>query len=207
MSVPFSVVSLADLDTDSIVERLGALRYKWELRSEEFPFYTLGKSAYLDGTTPAYKEQYKELNTLLVETFPDLYITLVNYLAMMLGQPVRLADDLAFPGFHIFEADERFENIAGNWHQDYPQITLGLEGKDNSTITVAIKVPESGAGMDWIDPEGRPHHLAYKEKDAIWHNGLTMHRISGFKEIVKGEYRITMQGHLIRRANGFELYW
>lgn len=207
MSVPFSVVTLADLDTDSIVERVMALRDKWELRSDEYPFYTLGKNAYLEGKTPAYKEQYQELNKLLVDTFPDVYITLVNYVAMMLGQPVRLADDLAFPGFHIFEADERFENIAGNWHQDYPHLTLGLKGKDHSTITVAIKLPASGGGLDWMDSEGRPHHLAYHEKDVIWHNGQTMHRISGFKEIVKGEYRISLQGHLIRRANGFELYW
>jgi hypothetical protein len=207
MSVPFNVVSLADLDTDSIMERLLALKDKWELRSEEYSFYTLGKSAYLEGKTPEYKEQYKELNKLLVDTFPDLYITLVNYVAMMLGQPVRLADDLAFPGFHIFEADESFENIAGNWHQDFPQDTLGLKGKDNSTVTVAIKIPKSGAGIDWIDTEGKPHHLAYNEKDVVWHNGLTVHRIAGFKEIVKGEYRVTLQGHLIRRANGFELYW
>jgi len=201
------VVSLADLDTDSIAERVMALRDRWELRSDEYPFYTLGKNAYLEGATPAYKEQYKELNTLLVETFPDLYITLVNYLAMNLGQPVRLADNLAFPGFHIFEADESFKNKAGHWHHDYPQKTLGLEGKDNSTVTVAIKLPKSGAGIEWIDTEGRPHYLAYQEKDVIWHNGLTLHRIAGIKEVVEGEYRITMQGHLIRRANGFELYW
>jgi hypothetical protein len=207
MSAPFNVVSLADLDTDSIVERLMALKDKWELRSDEYPFYTLGKSAYIEGAIPAYKEQYAELNALLVNTFPDVYITLVNYLAMMLGEPVRLADDLAFPGFHIFEANERFENIAGNWHFDYPHKTLKLKGTDHSTVTVAIKIPASGGGLDWIDTEGSPHHLAYNEKDVIWHNGKTMHRISGFKDIIKGEYRITMQGHLIKRANGFELYW
>ena len=207
MSTPFNVVSLADLDTESITERVMLLRDRWELRSDEYPFYTLGKSAYLEGATPAYKEQYKELNTLLVETFPDLYITLVNYLAMNLGQPVRLADNLAFPGFHIFESNERFENKAGHWHHDYPQKTLGLEGKDNSTATVVIKIPKSGAGIDWIDTQGNPQYLAYQEKDVVWHNGLTLHRIAGAKEIVKGEYRITLQGHLIRRANGFELYW
>jgi len=41
----------------------------------------------------------------------------------------------------------------------------------------------------------------------IWHDGKTLHRIAGFKEHVPNEFRITMQGHLIRRNNRMEVFW
>lgn len=204
---PFKVASLIDLDTDSITKRLMGLKDYWESRSDDFGFYTLGKSAYLEGKTHSYQAEKDGYNNLLVKTFPDMYITVVNYLAMTLGEPVSFARDLAIPGFHIFEIDERMSGQAGNWHEDYSHITLGLNGKRPSTVTVAIKLPESGGGLDWVDEEGRPHYLPYHEKDLIWHDGKLLHRIAGATKIKKGDYRITLQGHLIDRGNGMELYW
>ena len=78
---------------------------------------------------------------------------------------------------------------------------------DINSYEVVIKLPTSGGGIDWLDPKNNMHYLEYKEKEIVWHDGLSIHRIAGLKEIVQGEYRITLQGHLIKRNNKIELYW
>lgn len=203
---PFYVATL-DIDTESIRDKLFALRDKWELRSTEYPFYTLGKTAYIDKHSKEYFDGVDKLNPILMDNFADLYDEVVDYFQKVLGEPVKFTEDLAYPGFHIFQSDKYLLEHAGSWHQDYPQLTLGLEGTDNSTFTVTIMLPASGGGIDWIDAPKSMKHLAYKEKDITWHTGLSMHRIAAIKEYVEGEYRITLQGHLIRRDGMIQIYW
>ena len=199
-------VGRLDIDTKDIVKRLMGLREHWQLRSDLYPFYTLGKNAYLDGLTPDYKNHF-ETDRIIVENFKDLLDAVIEYLSVLYGEHVVLSFDLACPGFHIFESSMRFQGISGNWHYDYPHETLKLNGTDPSTVTIAIMIPKSGAGLDWIDLNGQQQYLPYHEKDIITHDGATPHRIAGFKEIVHNEYRISMQGHLIRRDKNLELYW
>jgi hypothetical protein len=78
---------------------------------------------------------------------------------------------------------------------------------DPLAFTVAIKLPKSGGGMDYIDEFHQPQHLQYNEKDLILHDGQTIHRIAGIKEYVPDEHRITFQGHIIRRNNILEVFW
>jgi hypothetical protein len=202
----FEVENIQAINTDAVLNALFNNIRHWQLRSASYPFYTLGMNSYMDTKSGAYHNQYKYYNDILGDNFADLYKVVLSHLSKRLGEPVVLAYDLAWPGFHIFEADERFDGIRAPWHIDVPQVQLNVYGKDNSTVTVAIKIPASGAGIDWLD-DNYIHHLPYKEKDLVWHNGLTVHRIAGFREIVKGEYRITLQGHLIRRDNVMEFYW
>lgn len=199
-------IDTINIDTNSIIERLFNLKDYWQLRSDQYPFYTLGKSAYLDGLTPDY-HQHPITDKIIDKNFSDLLEAMIQYLSNLYNEPIVLSFDLALPGFHIFESDSRFEGISGNWHYDYPQDTLKLNGTDSSTVTIAIMVPASGAGLDWIDGNGQQQYLPYHEKAIITHNGQTPHRISAFKEIVPNEYRISMQGHLIRRDKILELYW
>jgi len=193
-------------DKINTLRRLFMLSEYWIPRSTEYPFYTLGRSAYLDGKTPQYKEKQKDMNALLYDNFVGLYKTILHTLQDELDEEVVLAEDLCYPGFHIFPSDEKFLTIAGNWHQDYPHITLGLPDIDPSTFTVPIIIPESGAGIDYII-EKEHHYLPYKEKVMLWHDGKTLHRIAGFKEYKPRDFRITMQGHLIRRNNRMEVFW
>ena len=193
-------------DKLNTLRRLFMLSEYWIPRSTEYPFYTLGRSAYLDGKTPQYKEKQKAMNALLYDNFVGLYKTILHTLQDELDEEVVLAEDLCYPGFHIFPSDEKFLTIAGNWHQDYPHITLGLPDIDPTTFTVPIMIPESGAGIDYII-EKEHHYLPYKEKVMLWHDGKTLHRIAGFKEYKPRDFRITMQGHLIRRNNRMEVFW
>jgi hypothetical protein len=128
-------------------------------------------------------------------------------LAVQLGEEITLTQDLALPGFHIFPTDEKFLDMAGKWHTDYPHVTLGLGEQGAQAFTLAIELPSSGGGMDYLDVMGGLHHVPYEEKDLVLHSGLTPHRISGITEYCPCEYRITLQGHLIRRNNNLEAFW
>ena len=203
----FCVKAKLDINVDEILNRLFKLEHLWVSRSKDFPFYTLGRSAYLDGNTENYKLDYFIENDILRRNFNDLYEAMLKYVSGELKEEVRLAWDLAHPGFHIFPADEKFLTIAGNWHTDYPHETLGLGNEDTSTITVCLMLPKSGGGVEWIDRNNNVHYQPYQVKQLIWHKGDVVHRISGFKEYVPGEFRITMQGHLVRRNGQMELYW
>ena len=203
---PFYVASL-DIDTDDIANKVFNLRDKWELRSPEYPFYSIGKSSYMDNDPKIYYGEAQILNPILLENFAALYDVVLSFLSGRLAEPVTLAKDLAYPGFHIFDITEKYRNFQAGWHQDRSLKSLEIIGTDNSSFTVSIKLPVSGAGLDWIDKNHIPRHIAYKEKDIVWHNGLTSHRIAGFKDIIGGEYRITLQGHLVRRNGKMEAYW
>ena len=196
-----------DIDTKEIVKSIFDCSKHWESRSNDYPFYTLGKSAYLDGKTDAYYKDSEWLNDILLDHFSGLYESVIDALQKELEESIELALDLALPGFHIFPSDPKFLTMAGNWHQDYPHHTLGLGDIDPLSFTVAIHLPKSGGGMDYMDEFHQPQHLGYNEGDLILHEGLTIHRIAGLKAYVPNEYRITFQGHIIRRDNILEVFW
>jgi hypothetical protein len=50
---------ILNIDTDKIADKVFRLQQYWVSRSDEFPFYTLGRNSYLDGRTPEYKEESK----------------------------------------------------------------------------------------------------------------------------------------------------
>jgi len=200
-------VRTLDIDTHEITLKVLELREIWSSRSKEYPFYTLGKSAYLDGNTDTYYKESAWQNDILLGEFGELYEKVIDVLQEELEEPVVLAHDLALPGFHIFLSDPKFLAIAGKWHMDFPHTTLELGDEDPSAFTVAIKLPISGGGMDWLDEAGFIRHVPYQEREIVLHSGLDVHRIAGFKKYTPGEYRITLQGHLIRRDKTMEVFW
>jgi hypothetical protein len=195
-----------DIDVDEIADKVFRLQQHWISRSNEFEFYTLGRCAYLDGKTPAYHEEIKTFNPILFKEFDSLYGIIIDYLSNQFDEPIAISDRLALPSFHIFMSNPFLLTHAGLWHQDYPHLTLGLGSVDPYTFTLAIKLPSGGAGMDYIE-DGQQKYLPYTEKEIIGHVGNVLHRIAGLKTYVKGEYRITMQGHLIRLNGVLTMFW
>lgn len=198
---------ILDIDTDDIVSKIMRLKPLWIPRSEDFKFYTLGRCAYLDGIKPQYKEEIKFSNPLLRKEFSDLYLTVIDYMSKHLGETVFLNNELAHPSFHILESNEYALYNGGSWHMDYPQLAVGHQIPDQTTFTLAIKLPTGGAGIDYSDDQRAIQYLDYKEKQIIVHDGLTMHRIAPLKEYVPGEFRITMQGHIIRIKGKLNMFW
>ncbi|SVD48193.1 uncharacterized protein METZ01_LOCUS401047, partial [marine metagenome] len=58
---------------DQVADSVLELKHLWESRSDDFPFFTLGKSAYLDGNTEEYFKGADKLNPVLMKTFKPLY--------------------------------------------------------------------------------------------------------------------------------------
>ena len=203
---PFTTVPL-DIDTESIVQTILLMKAMWISRSKDYPFFTLGRGAYLDGKTKEYYKNLSAENEMMVQTFAELYTEVGKALNSVFAEDIYLTTQLRVPGFHIFPSDKKFLKITGNWHQDHPHVTLGLEDVDSYAFTLAIKLPKSGGGMDYIDEFHQRQHLAYNEKDLVIHNGQTIHRIAGMKEYTPNEYRITLQGHIIRRDGLLEAFF
>ena len=90
---------------------------------------------------------------------------------------------------------------------DYPHTTLNLGNTDPHAFTLPISLPVSGGGMDCLNEVGMMKHIPYNERELVLHSGLDVHRISGMKKYMPGEYRITLQGHLIRRNKSMEVFW
>ena len=194
-------------DASKVVESLLGLRDRWESRSDDFPFFTLGKSAYLDGKTGEYFSGAEKLNPVLMKTFMSLYQALAPALSKELGEQVLFNLKLALPAFHIFPADEKLLSISGHWHTDYPHITLGLGDKDVSAFTVPIMLPASGGGMD-IRHSWGDEYCEYSVGEMIMHDGKTLHRIANYKKYKQGEYRITLQGHIVRdEMDRLTMFW
>jgi hypothetical protein len=205
-SSPFTIVPL-DIDIGAITCKVLCMKDKWVSRSKDYPFFTLGRSAYLDGKTKKYYKDLPAENEMMVQTFAELYTEVGKALNSVFAEDIYLTTQLRVPGFHIFPSDKKFLKITGNWHQDHPHVTLGLEDVDSYAFTLAIKLPKSGGGMDYIDEFHQAQHLAYNEKDLVIHNGQTIHRIAGMKEYTPNEYRITLQGHIVRRDGLLEAFF
>ena len=202
----FIVRKKLDIDTDTIIKNIFDLKPLWVPRSDEYPFYTLGRNAYLDGKTDSYKQYPIFENPLFYNNFEDLYEAVIDVLKKELCEEVKLAWDLSYPGFHIFKSDKKLLDISGHWHHDSPHTILEIDDIDTSTFTVPIMLPKSGGGIDYLINE-KEHYLPYREKQLLWHNGKTVHRIAKFKECEPDEYRITLQGHLVRRNGQMEVFW
>ena len=187
---------------DQVADSVLELKHLWESRSDDFPFFTLGKSAYLDGNTEEYFKGADKLNPVLMKTFKPLYKRVANVLGSELGEKILSDDDLALPGFHIFPSDEKLLLISGNWHSDMPHMTLDLGDKDANAFTVPVMLPTGGGGMEFEDG-----YYPYAVGEMIMHSGKRSHRISSYKKYKQGEYRITLQGHIVRRNTGLIMFW
>ena len=197
-------LGLDQLDIDEILFNVVKLSDYWIQRSEA-PFYTLGRNVYMDGKTPEYFKEARRLNPKLVDHFKDLYVNVQVYLTHLIGEQIYLNHEFAYPSFHIFESNPAFLNYPSNWHTDYPYETLGLKNDTSSSFTVVIDIPKSGAGLEYID--GEEKYLEYNVGDIIFHKGNFLHNIARLKEYVSGEYRITLQGHIIRHNDRLIMYW
>ena len=82
-----------NIDTDDITERVYELTEKWISRTDEFPFFTIGRSAYLDGKTPEYNKDIRYDNALILGVFGDLHEQALQTLENYFNEPINLSWD------------------------------------------------------------------------------------------------------------------
>jgi hypothetical protein len=145
-------------------------------RREMFPidFYTLGAASYLDAVADleTYRERARSTNPALEARFGWLYELLVSRLSLLFGDCC-LAEDLAYPGFHVFghrpgtknstftiramqaltasiHSDRQFEPHQAVWSK-FADVDL----QNTLTFTLALQLPRHGAGLCVWDEEFR----------------------------------------------------
>ena len=191
----------------NVVDIILDMQPLWIPRANEYPFFTMGRCAYIDGNTDIYYKESARLNVILLKKLNFLYENVLKGLSFLLGEPVKLAHDLAIPGFHIFQSDPLLLTTSGGWHKDIPHTTLKLGSIDPYSFTLPIQLPSSGAGLDYINGLRQKKYFAYEKNNLMLIDGSLVHRISRSREYIPGEYRITLQGHLIRRGKTLEAFF
>ena len=198
-----------DFDCKQVADNVRGLGRmgKWESRSDEFPFYTLGKSAYLDGNSGTYYKGADGMNLTLFRTFNSFYKEVAGKLSTFLGEWVVFNPKLALPGFHIFPADPKLLSVSGNWHLDSPHETLGIGDKDVHAFTIAVEMPTGGGGMDFRFGGDEDQYVEYNVGEMFIHSGAVPHRIASYRQYVEGDCRITLQGHIVRDGEDLIMFW
>lgn len=214
----------------TIREQLFALREQWTSRGEGGGFFTLGVAAYLDapGQNDAYLKAAKGMNPLLRENFGWLYERVRSGFEGLLGKPIFYDGECSLPGFHIFMyqgADQSDDRPSTRAHFDMQWIHAmpGCHPEETLSFTLSIEEPSGGSSLE-IWPvrcnDVRPGFdalkyaatypsktLRYSRGHMVVHDGLLLHAI-GVASTAKPEgYRITFQGHGVRVAQGWKLYW
>lgn len=222
-------------EAERACNRVHELRSHWVQRHDELPFFTLGAASYLDATnghTEAYREKARRFNPLLREHFGWLLDRLVRGFSAHVGRPAVFDERLALPGFHVFLAHPAFAANTASIHYDlqYQSIDWTEVGAVNAdeqrSLTLAIRLPASGAGLRiWdidaremaaLDPEAqrewraahrRPTRIRYRVGTLLVHSGHHLHQIAPLEDQRPDDQRVTLQAHALPAGDRWVLYW
>jgi hypothetical protein len=213
----------------AIVDRVHELRSLWVFRQPGF--FTLGRAAYMDCRSPPAREHYLReagwLNEELLRGFAPLYDNLIATLEEALGEPCRLIEWQAIPGFHIWlgRGIPRIGFDAASVHFDLQYFDLGLDGGEWPTLdevvsfTLPVRLPQAGGGLNVWDvthpeqvgweawPYKAVSRVPYSVGSLVLHTGHEMHQIAPVERIAEGDQRVCLQGHGIRKDGAWLLYW
>jgi hypothetical protein len=210
------------------------LRDVWIQRHPSLPFYTLGIASYLDASQNNQEDYYnksRQYNPVLQKHFGWLYDRLANALSKQLDGAVSYAENLALPGFHIFQAHQEFEQPIAAIHTDvnhqlftWPS-NQEIDFDRSLSFTLAIALPEFGGGLNlWdlsheeiierpptevkglIESRTKSFH-PYKLGSMVLHSGNIVHQIAPGKNLQTDDERITLQGHSLYSQGSWQLYW
>ena len=230
---PREVQVLTLQECSQVADAVESLRTHWVHRSTDLPFYTLGAASYLDGATSAcYRARATACNTVLWSSLEWLYRRVIDALEGVLEAPVAYAEDLGLPGFHVFLAHPLFCLPIATVHCDlqyelhewaYPPTEVDLSNP--LSFTLPLELPASGSGLNtWPLDRAEIGNLDAVEVDArlgrstcqyhpyrlghmLMHSGHTVHQMAPTENMEPPDRRITLQGHGLRCAGTWRLYW
>jgi hypothetical protein len=220
----------SDAECRDLSARVVALRKHWARRGYN-GFFSLGTAAYLDApeSFSAYLAAASETNVILRNNFDDALETVRAFFEEMLGQPAQIAEEVAVPGFHIFEFDgsARQNDLPATrahfdlqWVDAFPRSDL----QGTVSFTVLVDQPSGGAAMQvWplrfsqtapptvtVREYAQSHtsrRLAYDGGGMIIHDGHVLHAIGTSEDSKPRGRRITLQGHGALIDGTWVLYW
>lgn len=217
-----------------------ALRSHWITRgSPEHPFHTVGAASYIDATSrtppPRYAEILVETNPVLRDHFRWLYARVMYALSIYLQAEVRTADELALPGFHVWEGlNVPTSSLSIHFDLQYLSIPWpGVQRADRTrplSFTLPIALPKAGGGLnswdlsyeaqamsfqttkriatfDEMTRNRPPTFHPYAEGVMTLHSGHTLHQIAAVERAEPDDERITLQGHGLYCDGAWTIYW
>lgn len=198
-------------------------------------FFTLGAASYLDDPSeyPARASQY---NPVLRDGFDWIYSRLADFLARRLHAPVDFAENLALPGFHIWDTPSIFTQPVASVHFDlqylrtWPKDAPGVDFDHPLSFTLSIRLPKRGGGLNVWDVTYERYMRFYQRTQARFqpadltvllervrypycigglslHSGLWLHQVGEVDEVFPDDQRITLQGHALLVQGTWKLYW
>ena len=221
---------LSPAECDEVATAVLGERDRWTSRSPTGMFATLGVNAYMDLAPAAdvdasYFGPVRGSNLVLRQRFDSLHGKLAEALETELGLPVRYADDLARPGFHIWVGLGIPSQPLASIHFDlqYQRLLARPEYAHASgtvSFTLPVRLPAAGSSLRvWpchypadrhrvpairrTEPEIVPYHLGH----AVVHSGHVLHQIGVTPTVRPDDIRITLQGHGLVVGRQLVLYW
>lgn len=225
---------------DEVCANIHGLKPLWTSIHPPNTFYTLGTASYINFTKPdegadVYFNRAGFYNPILKEHFGWLIETVREAIQHQLGEPVRITEEFAIPGFHIFESPSVPREPSSSLHFDlqYEHLTWPLsEEIDFSrplSFTLPVRLPFAGGGIvvwdieytEYLDALRRglvsrvedlqevrsKSFYRYRLGRLVLHSGHLLHQIAHISQVQNDDERITLQGHALRRAGMWELYW
>ncbi len=211
-----------------------ALRKYWTHRHEFLPSHSVGAAAYLD--VPAdgvhsYMMRAIRMNKFLRRDFGPLSEQVRAAMQDHLHAPAIITPRFAVPGFHVFEAHPRLDELKPRIHFDLQGLRLDFKTEDAEdpakrlSFTIAVALPTGGAGLNtWefqhneylkmtptevdthfetLEPTYHPYALG----ELVIHTGSKLHAIAADLEMGPEDARVTYQGHGQFTEGQWHLYW
>jgi hypothetical protein len=235
-----SIPVLSPQECERVRQTVHALRASWITRgSPEHPFYTVGAASYIDATSRTHPPRYSEIliqtNPMLRECFAGLYARLMYELSVYLQAVVRTADELALPGFHVWEGlHVPTSSLSIHFDLQYlsipwPDVTRSDRTRPLS-FTLPIVLPKAGGGLNSWGLSYEAHSAEYKATRRVapmdevirnrtqtfhrykpgvltLHSGHTLHQIAAVEQAYPDDERITLQGHGLYCDHAWTIYW
>ncbi|EOD69164.1 hypothetical protein [Amycolatopsis vancoresmycina] len=185
---------------------------------------TIGEAFYLNRERPGYYAACARAeNRLLYRHFRLVHERVAVFFEQRYGMPVVYAEDLAVPGFHLFEFPEPGEYPGGGWHVDSLETQVPSLVARRAAITAVVNftvpfvLPDGGSGLDLEAdvpgaPPGRrgggePVTVPYRAGTMVFTETELWHRISGSRCRKPGQRRVTHQGHGVRLGDRWLFFW
>lgn len=213
-----------------VADRVREQRSRWCSRASRSTFFTLGVNASMDLAASSdplstYDAPAMTTNDVLRSEFADVYDGLASTLAAALGMPVRYAEDLALPGFHIWLGAGIPREPVTSVHFDLQYLRIvkrsayaGATG--TLSFTLPVQLPAAGSSLRvWPDERSpawskrtkgdlpEPVVVPYSPGVAVVHTGHLLHQIGMTPVVTEGDIRITLQGHGLVIDDELVCYW